>query len=200
MQFIFLTILNNITLGNLFEQNIFTPFNLYIIEKMPKLIEFLNNICQVTLPPFINKLINDELPENYEYDYFKENPDEDILYRNICYNIDELNSLITNAEKFKDEITIDKKILSKFQFNKKKLQNLRRSIQLEELKQGTIINKNTNQKKIINCFLLTDSIINNEKLGKLLNIDNDKTKKHFTLKELKIIQTDEDKKKIILLK
>jgi hypothetical protein len=74
MQFIFLTILNNITLGNLFEQNIFTPFNLYIIEKMPKLIELLNNICQVTLPPFINKLINDELPENYEYDYFKENP------------------------------------------------------------------------------------------------------------------------------
>ena len=200
MQFIFLTILNNITLGNLFEQNIFTPFNLYIIEKMPKLIEFLNNICQATLPPFINKLINDELPENYEYDYFKENPDEDILYRNICYNIDELNSLITNAEKFKDEITIDKKILSKFQFNKKKLQNLRRSIQLEELKQGTIINKNTNQKKIINCFLLTDSIINNEKLGKLLNIDNDKTKKHFTLKELKIIQTDEDKKKNNIIK
>ena len=72
LQFILLTILNNITLGKLFEQNIFTPFNWYIVEKMPKLIKFLDNICQVTLPPFVEKLINDELPENYEYDYFKE--------------------------------------------------------------------------------------------------------------------------------
>ena len=189
MQFIFLTILNNITLGKLFEQNIFTPFNWYIVEKMPKLIEFLNNICQVRLPPFIDKLLNDELPENYEYDYFKENPDEDILYRNICYNIDELNSLISNAEKFKDEITIDKKLLSKFKFNNQKLQNLRRSIQFEDIKQ---INSNTNQKKIINCFLLTD-LIKNEKLEKNFNFDKNNNIKHFNLRELKIIQTEEDK-------
>ena len=192
MQFIFLTILNNITLGKLFEQNVFTPFNWYILEKMPKLIEFLNNICQVRLPPFIDKLLNDELPENYEYDYFKENPDEEILYRNICYNIDELYSLISNAENFKDEIIIDKKILSKFKFNDKKLQNLRRSIQFEDKKQI-----NSNQKKKINCFLLTD-LIKNETLEKNINFNN--RIKHFNLKELKNIQSEDDKIKNNIIK
>ena len=193
LQFILLTILNNITLGKLFEQNIFTPFNWYIVEKMPKLIKFLDNICQVTLPPFVEKLINDELPENYEYDYFKENPEEDILYRNICYNMEELHSLISNAEKFKGDISIDKKILSKFQFNNKKIDKIRKSIVLEEIKLDNIINddKVSDQKKIIMCFLLTDSV-NNEKLNKTLDIKK-YDKEYFTLKELKIIQGDEEK-------
>ena len=193
LQFIFLTILNNITLGKLYEENIFTPFNWYIVEQMPKLIQFLNNACQVTLPPFIDKLINDELPESYEYDYFNENKDEEIIYRNICYNIDELHCLISNAEKFKDDISIDKKLLSKFKFNNQKIVKLRKSVVLEEIKLDNIINneeKASNQKKIINCFLLTDSI-NNENLNKMIGI-NKNDKEYFTLNELKNIQTDQD--------
>ena len=198
LQFILLTILNNITLGQLFQQNLFTSFNWYIIQKMPQLIEFLNNICQVELPPFIDKLVNDKLDAGYEYDYFRENPEEEILYRNICYNLDELYSLISNAIKLKDEISIEKKILSKFEFNNKKIDKLRKSVRFEEVKQENIINnvnvKNSNtsnQKKIINCFLLTDSI-NNKKLKKLLD-KKEFNKNYFTLKELKIIQTNEEK-------
>ena len=63
LQFIFLTLLNNITLGQLFKENVFTPFNWYIVETMPKVIKFLDSICQVKLPTFIDKLLNDELPE-----------------------------------------------------------------------------------------------------------------------------------------
>ena len=37
-------ILNKLVFGNLFEKNNLTPFNWYIIEKMPKLIEFFNKI------------------------------------------------------------------------------------------------------------------------------------------------------------
>ena len=191
LQFIFLTILNNITLGQLFKENVFTPFNWYIVETMPKVIEFLDNICQVKLPTFIDKLLNDELPEDYEYYFFKENPDEDILYRNIIYNIDELHSLITNAVKFKDDISIDKKILSKFQknSNNQKIQKLRRSVILEGIKLEDIIN--SNKKKMINCFLLTD-LINNEKIKKILDIQK-YNKQYFTLKELKVIKTEEEK-------
>ena len=202
IQFIFLSILNNITLGELFEKNMFTPFNWYVIEKMPKLIQFLNNICQVTLPPFIEKFVNDELPEDYEYDYFKENPEEDILYRNICYNINELNSLISNAQKFKNDISIDKKLLSKFQLNKKKIDKIRKSVILEEINIKDIIdnvrfepritlNKVKNKKKVINYFLLTDTITNNN-LNKLLSI-NQENKKYFNLKELKIFNSEEEK-------
>ena len=57
-------ILNNLVFGKLFENNNLTPFNWYIIEKMPKLIEFFNKISNVSLPSFINKLINDELPKD----------------------------------------------------------------------------------------------------------------------------------------
>ena len=97
-----MSILNSMIVGELFEKNNYTPFNWYIIEKMPKLMQFLDNICQIKLSPFIEKLINDELPESYEYDYFKENPEENILYRNIRYNFDQLYSLISNALKLKD--------------------------------------------------------------------------------------------------
>ena len=171
---------------------------------MPKVIEFLDNICQVQLPSFIDKLINDELPEDYEYDFFKENPDENILYRNICYNIDELYALINNAIKLKDDISIDKKLLSKFEknSNKQKIQKFRRTVTVEGIRLENIIigDDILNQKRMINCFLLTDSI-NSEKINKILDIQK-YNKKYFTLKELKIVQTDEEKtqNKIIKVK
>ena len=80
-------ILNKLVFGNLFEKNNLTPFNWYIIEKMPKLIEFFNKISHVSLPSFINKLINDELSEDYKYDYFMENPEENIVYRKMKIEI-----------------------------------------------------------------------------------------------------------------
>ena len=174
-------------MGQLFKENVFTPFNWYIVETMPKVIEFLDNICQVKLPTFIDKLINDELPEDYEYDFFKENPNEDILYRNICYNIDELHFLIINAVKFKDDISIDKKILTKFQknINSQKIKKLRRTVTVDGIRLENIIN--SDGKRMINCFLITDSI-NSEKIKKVLDIQK-YNKKYFTLKELKTIQT-----------
>ena len=182
---VLLTLLNNITLGELFEANYFTPFNWYIIEKMPKLLQFFDNICQINLPPFIEKLINDELPKDYEYDYFKENPEENILYRNICYNFDELYSLISNSLKLKEEISINKTVLSKFESNKKTLDKLKIQINDEESNKFVEINL----KQEIKCFLLSD-FINNEKFKKILDHKkNDKN--HFIFKENKIIDKKE---------
>ena len=158
---ILLTIVNNITLGELFEQPILTPFNWYIVEKMPKIIEFFDNICKVTLSPFIDKLIKDKLPKNYEYDYYKENPEEDILYRNIIYNLDELSTLITNAEKCKDNISIDNKVLSRFKNNK--LNEIENDSEYKEYKTEDLFK---DFKKEINFFLLID-VFKNDKLKKI---------------------------------
>ena len=185
-----MSILNSMTIGELFEKNNYTPFNWYIIEKMPILMKFLDNICQIKLSPFIEKLINDELPESYEYDYFTENPEEDILYRNIRYTFDQLYSLISNAVKLKEEIAIDKRLLSKFEYHNKKLERLKKTINIETPKNNNDNNSTTNKKEI-KCFLLTDSI-NNEKLDKILNIKK-YDKKFFTLNEIKIIETKEQK-------
>ena len=186
---ILITILNKLILGKLFEKNHFTPFNWYIIEKMPKLIKLIDNICEVKLPDFIDKLINDELPENYEYDYFKENPNN-ILYRNICYNLDELSCLVSNAEKCKDKISISNNILSRFQSNIKKLESIKNKIEYEEYGQENSINNFSKFMTVIKNFLIIDAF-NNQKINKYLNQKNNK--KYFNLKELKYIETEEQK-------
>ena len=191
---IIVSLLNNIVFGKIFSQKNLTSFNWYIIDKMPKIFEFLNNICQVELPPFIEKLINDELPENYEYNYFKENPDEDIIYRNILYTIDELYSLIDNALNCKNNININTIILTNLQKNIKKLKELKYNLQYEECNEDSFLCLKRN----INCFLLSDSI-NIKKIDKILSLE-EYNKNHFFLKELENNETQEDKIKNNIIK
>jgi len=54
-------VFNKFILGEFFKQDEYlTPFNNYFIEKMPNLFEFLNDICNIELPSFIDDLINDK--------------------------------------------------------------------------------------------------------------------------------------------
>ena len=185
-----MTILNNITLGKLFVNSFYSPFNWYIIEKMPQLFKFLDDICEVSLPPFIDKLINDELPEDYQYDYFVENPEETILFRSICYNINELYSLVTNAEKFKDDIILDKKVIGKFTHNIRKLENLKNSLNSQ--------NKSNNNSS--NYFIYID-LINNKKYDNIFKKKKkNNTKSYFNLEELKVIETLEEKNQNQIIK
>ena len=63
-----------------------TPFNWFFIDKIEKLVNLFLNITNVRLPSFIEKLINKELSEEYEYNYFKENPDEIIYHNSIFFH------------------------------------------------------------------------------------------------------------------
>ena len=96
-------IINKFTSGHFYmainDDSDYTPFNWYFIEKMDKLFDIFDHITKVRLPSFIEKYINGELPENYEYDYFKENPDEDINHRSICFNLDQVNALLNTMSK-----------------------------------------------------------------------------------------------------
>ena len=79
----------------------YSPFNSYFLEKMPMVLKFFESITKVTLPPFIDKLINGDLPNNFEYNYFVENPKEVVSHRSICFSIDDFLVLISNMEKCK---------------------------------------------------------------------------------------------------
>ena len=59
----------------------FTPFNWFFMEEMPLVFTFFENLTRVELPKFIDDYINDKLPEDYVYNYFKENPEEYIFHR-----------------------------------------------------------------------------------------------------------------------
>ena len=178
-------ILNKMITGILFENNQYTPFNLYIIEKMPKMIEFLDKICQVNLPTFIDKFIKNNLPEDYKYYYFAENPGEMFLYRNICFNGELLSALIESAKQCQDKIEVDSKLFEKFEINKNVLDKLKNPIQRDG-------------KQIVNNYLIINSI-HNKAFDKMFNLKDYKDI-HFKLKELKKGETEEDEKLNTIIK
>ena len=179
-----LTILKNLVIGQFFkEDGNLTPFNVYIFQKIPKLVEFFDNINQVELPSFIEQLINDKLPDNYEYDYFKENPEEDIYFINIYYNINELYTLIINSQKLQDSISISEKIISKFKYNMKRLEELKSNFEID-----------ITSKKIIKFYLFSKAIFNEK------NENMIKDREHFILKEYEKIESDTEKEENNIIK
>ena len=47
------------------------------------------------------------MPKDYKYDYFKENPDQLMFHRAICYNLYDLTSLLDNIETNRKKIFYD---------------------------------------------------------------------------------------------
>ena len=82
----------------------FTPFNWFFMEEMPLVFTFFENLTRVELPKFIDDFINDKLPNDYIYNYFKENPEEYIFHRSICFNIYDIKCIIDSMQKNKDKI------------------------------------------------------------------------------------------------
>jgi hypothetical protein len=72
------------------------------MEEMPLVLKFFENLTRVELPTFIDNFIKDKLNEDYVYDYFKENPDQVIFHRSICFNIYDIKCLLENMNKCKD--------------------------------------------------------------------------------------------------
>ena len=169
----------------------YTPFNFYFLEKMPMVLKFFENITKVTLQPFIDKLINGNLPNDFIFNYFKENPEEVVFHRSTCFNVDDLLVLLSNIKKCENNLFIKEnsyiiKISNKL--NKEEIFN-----SLGKSEQYEIINNETQkkeEKKIINYYLFTDLLVN-EKYKKLFFLKQERS--NFYIKELKKIQNEKDK-------
>ena len=206
-------IIEKLISGNLFEgdeaKGDYTPFNGYFLDKMPELLNFFDNITKVKLPPFIEKLINGTLPDNFEYNYFNENPDQVVFHRSICFKMDDLYYLIKNMKNCSD-ILFDEKdnkkvvFLSKtlerilYEDNMKIIEELRKADEFIPTKsKSKKKEKKEKEKKILHYFLLTELLINN-KYKKLLSTNQQRP--NFTLKELKCTSSDEDRQKNKIIK
>jgi hypothetical protein len=172
-------IIKKFTSGNFFvgsdETADYTPFNWYFLEKMDKLFDIFSQITKVTLPSFIEKLINDELPSDYKYDYFKENPDEAINLRTICYNLEQAKALINIMGRAKEEIFKDRKLIG----FKKTVEKL--LLKDNQTMLNSLLEQEKNNKTRI--YILMTDLLTNEKYTKLLNIEQ--TTPNFSLKEIK---------------
>ena len=180
----------------------YTPFNWFFLENMEKLFKIFDNITDVILPPFIEKLIKGEQPENFEYNYFKENPDEVINHQAICFNLYQVKAIINVFEKKMDKIFAVKKCVG-LQKTIEKLLTKNNKETLETLLQNdknfSKESQNTNTKKKkepvtpppsgkLHFFLFTN-LIKNEKYQKLFKIEQ-KTAS-YSIPELKNTPDDE---------
>ena len=98
----------NIILAKLFSGDLFyndkkdghfTAFNWIFLDKMEKILDFFENTINVNLPEFIEKFITNQLPKDYEYDFYEENKEEIYANISICFNIKDLLLLIEGLKK-----------------------------------------------------------------------------------------------------
>ena len=179
------------------ENGAFSPFNLYFLKKINKLLEIYDNLNLVKLPTFIGKLINGELSkDNYEYNYFNENNNELLFHRSILLSANHIQVLLNNINKLKDIIynkqnAFFQKIVSKLvdsSDNVKFLSSLCEENEFVKLKTpNKAKSKKADEKKKeknIKYFLITD-ILYNDKYKELLS-SIEKGRSYFKLEEKKI--------------
>ena len=201
-------IILQLTSGNFFKNNLkngdFTFFNIFFLDKIPKFFEFFDKMTKVQLPSFIEKFINDELPQAYKYDYFKENPDKLMFHRTICYSLYDLLALLDNIDNNKKKLFVNEntKIFEKTfeKLNSKTTRNLINTLkknQKKEIIQKYIPGKGKKPpelkeiegKKQVYYFLET-KLLCNEKYSKLFSITQ-KTP-YFNIKELKKTSSEQE--------
>ena len=187
----------------------YTPFNIYFLEKMPDIINIFEEIQNVALPNFIEKLLNDELPGDFKFNYFNENPDEIIFHRSICFTIDDVSAIIKtiglNKEMyFTDQINYSlKKTYEKLcssssqslinEINKKQI--LKRNLSIREersfkfLLDKTDKGKNSNQNASLlpkKFYFLISDILINDKYEKIFNVEQKES--NFRIEEFKRVE------------
>ena len=216
-------IISKFSSGHFYKSNTetcdYTPYNWYFIEKMENLFNIFDHITKVILPSFIEKFINKELPPDYEYDYFKENPDEDINYRSICYNLDQGKALLNAMSKCKDKIFTGKKTMG-LQKTMEKLvsdinQQLLQSIldsEKNDKRTSSISHQKISKKEKDKDkeqekdkdkeqeppklhFFLIKTLLTNDRYKDLFNIEPKETP-NFSINELKIIPNKDEEETI----
>ena len=189
------------------EKGEYTPFNWYIIDRIQEIYKFFDNLTKVNLPPFIEKLINNELPKSYKYNYFKENPENEFFHRSICFSFKDLCVILNNMKELKDQLFISQETIA-FQKTFEKLTNKLSIAEFEKIQKNIeydIIKimdpKNKKEIKeikgypILHFFLISD-LLTNQKYTKLFNITQETAS--FTLKELPKTEDENNKKNNII--
>ena len=188
----------------------YTPFNWYIIDHVPEIYQFFENIIQVKLPSFLDKFLDDKLNSSYEYDYFKENPEEGIFHISICFSIKDLLAVLRNMKNLKNELfsgnnnryNMLEKSLEKLinVRNNKILEDIDKDVQYEIIKNYDPKKKKelkeTKGKPILQYILLTD-LLTNKIYSKIFKINNENC---FTLQEIKNTKNSNDTPKLNVIK
>lgn len=201
-------VISQFCLGKFYIQDIkkgyYTPFNLYFIEKIPKLYQFFDSLTDVTLPPFIDKLINDKLPNNYKFSIFKDNPYENYYYRSMVFSFDEIYILINTIINCKSKLTFDEKskpleiVINKLtnEYSMTTINEIRDSEKKKEEEYEKI--KSPDKKLAKKKYVIHSELLYNDKMSYLMKINQEKP--NFNLEQLKNVENNNDNQKDNLIK
>ena len=208
-------VLKKLFLGKLFENNInesdYTPFNWFFLNNMDNILLFFDKITNTNLPDFIQKFLDNELPENYSYQYFEENKEQIYANISICFNINNLlcllkgikdcnyffqnknpkmNKIIQSFNRINSEENInqikevDIKLIKSYKEKLKKIDKFKdKSILQIEIKNYYLYNNQEIEKGYEKLFS-----INNKNGNFFIDIKNEKKKKNLNEKEKNLIK------------
>ena len=92
------------------------------------------------MPKLFEDLISNKLPSDYEYDYFKENPDEIMNFRSILYNVDQIKSLCYTISAYQTIIFQDNNNSNKILFAVEKLMLSKNQQIIQDITKGFSLN------------------------------------------------------------
>ena len=210
-----MSIINTFATGKFYKdtktEGQYTPLNWYFLSKMPKLLEFFEKASNINLPEYIERLINNDKDLDFEYNYFNENKDEQVISKNILFSFDDFYYLYLNIEKNKDILFDDKnektrvikKAIKRLRENEYKIDKIKKTLEKNEGNEKSSININSkkttktfeketeeNKTKTLKYFLISDLLFNK----KIFNLKNEK--EYFNIKEEK----NQDKNDKIIIK
>ena len=177
---------------------------------MENILYFYEKSKNVKLPDFIEKYINEKLPEDYIYDFFEENKEEFCANISICFNVDNLFCLVKGLEK--SDIFLQNKNNSKINklkraFNKLKSESTKKEIikadkkNKKDYKDKMNENEQKSKEEKNKYYYLYNEIINPNKYNNFFSINNKIAYFYINLKKIqknKIL--DENEKNIIKIK
>ena len=181
----------------------FTILNRFFIQIMPKVLDFFEKLIDVELPPFIEKIVQNTAGEDfiencplflYQYDYFKENPEELLRDISICYNVEDILAIL-------DIIKNNQKLMfAKNQFtNEKEFNNFKMAYDkliMNEHMRKLIEVKNTDSKEKQKRYVLIKKREHSKIFSEIMEYKN----QHFQFQEIKTPKDDKEKEQNTMYK
>ncbi len=154
---------------NIKEKTNYVPFNwFFILDAMPKLITFFDNITKIKLPNYLNEFLENN-DNDFKYDFFTENPNQLFHLISITFNAEELLILFEIIKENKEKINltifgndIEKKNIFFKIFNSLERENIIHT--LEEIKKD---------EKYEKTFYLITDIVETPTFRKLIDISQE---------------------------
>ena len=181
----------------------FTILNRFFIQIMPKVLDFFEKLIDVELPPLIEKIVQNTAGEDfiencplflYQYDYFKENPEELLRDISICYNVEDILAIL-------DIIKNNQKIMfAKNPFtNEKEFNNFKMAYDkliMNEHMRKLIEVKNTDSKEKQKRYVLIKKREHSKIFSEIMEYKN----QHFQFQEIKTPKDDKEKEQNTMYK